>query len=171
MFAVVYGGDLGTVIEDWIELKRCLDDHVMHNQTVVSTNGVFDILHVGHVRVLQSARSLGDLLVVGINSDASVKRLKGSARPFVPQNERAEVLAALACVSYVTIFNEDTPIEMLRVLKPMIHTKGGDYQVETMPETPVMREWGGKVVSLPFVPGKSTTRLAQLIELAGKKPS
>ncbi len=160
---------MGIVVEDWIELKQMLDEHTSRNEIVVSTNGVFDILHVGHVRVLKDAKSLGDLLVVGINSDASVKRLKGSSRPFVPQGERAEILSALACVAYVTIFDEDSPTEMLRALKPMIHTKGGDYQVETMPETPVMREWGGRVVTLPFVPGKSTTRLAQLLQSTGNE--
>lgn len=162
---------MGTVIEDWIALRSLLEKHADRNETTVSTNGVFDLLHVGHVRVLQAARRMGDVLIVGINSDISVRRLKGVTRPYVPQDERAEVLAALACVTYVTIFTEDTPVEMLRALRPNIHTKGGDYNVETIPETPVMAEWGGRVAALPFVPGKSSTRLAELIESAAKGES
>ena len=124
---------------------------------VVFTNGCFDILHVGHVRALEAARAFGDILVVGVNSDASVQRLKGPKRPIVPQRERAEMVAALGMVSYVIIFDEDLPNESIAVLEPDVHVKGGDYDVEAMPETPVVRAHGGRVEIVKFVDGFSTT--------------
>ena len=127
---------------------------------VVFTNGVFDILHVGHVRYLQAARALGDALLVGINSDASVRRLKGPTRPLNPEDERAEVIAALACVDGVCIFGEDRPDDLIEAVRPAIHAKGGDYGTpDALPETPLVRRLGGEVVILPLVPGRSTTRL------------
>ncbi len=129
---------------------------------VVFTNGVFDILHVGHVRYLQAARALGDVLLVGVNADASVRRLKGPARPINGEDERAEVLAALRCVDAVCIFAEDTPEELLRAVRPHVHAKGGDYaRPDALPETPLVRALGGEVVILPLVPGRSTTRLVE----------
>ncbi|HLV81335.1 MAG TPA: adenylyltransferase/cytidyltransferase family protein, partial [Chthonomonadaceae bacterium] len=124
---------------------------------------VFDLLHVGHVRILQAARALGDLLVVGLNSDAGTRRLKGPQRPFVPQEERAEVLAALACVDYVTFFEEETPRALLEIVRPAFHVKGGDYAAGAMPETEVVERHGGAVVTLPFLAGHSTTGLARKI--------
>ena len=132
-------------------------------KTVVSTNGCFDILHVGHARILQEARALGDLLVVGLNSDESVSRLKGPARPINNQNDRAELLCALSSVDYVTVFAEDTPVEFLRLLKPSIHVKGADYKPEDLEETPVVRENGGRVIILTLVPGKSTSSVVERI--------
>lgn len=126
---------------------------------IVFTNGCFDLLHVGHVRTLRAARSLGDVLVVGLNSDAGVRRLKGPRRPLVPQHERAELLAALECVSYVTIFDEETPIEVIRCLRPHVHVKGGDYDAASLPEAEAVRAGGGRVVILPLTPGRSTTTL------------
>ena len=126
-------------------------------KTVVFTNGCFDILHVGHVRALEAARAFGDILVVGVNSDASVQRLKGPKRPIVPERERAEMVAALGMVSYVIIFDEDLPNESVAVLEPDVHVKGGDYDVEAMPETPVVRAHGGRVEIVKFVDGFSTT--------------
>lgn len=135
-----------------------------HGKKVVSTNGCFDILHVGHVRILQQARALGDVLVVGINSDASVRRLgKGDDRPINSESDRAEVLAALACVDYVTVFGEDTPVEFLSYLKPDIHVKGSDYKPEDLEETPIVESFGGQVKILALVPGKSTTAIVQKI--------
>lgn len=129
---------------------------------IVFTNGVFDILHVGHVRYLQEARALGDALMVGVNSDASVRRLKGPTRPVNPQEERAEVLAALRCVDAVCIFNEDTPHALIEAVRPDVHAKGGDYKnADALPETPLVRSLGGEVVILPLVPGRSTTRLIE----------
>ena len=127
---------------------------------VVFTNGVFDILHVGHVRYLQAARALGDALLVGVNSDASVRRLKGPTRPINPEDERAEVMAALACVNGVCVFEEDTPHALIEAVRPTVHAKGGDYGTpEALPETALVRSLGGDVVILPLVPGRSTTGL------------
>jgi rfaE bifunctional protein nucleotidyltransferase chain/domain len=125
---------------------------------IVFTNGVFDILHVGHTRYLAQARALGDCLFVGVNSDDSVRRLnKGPERPINPEADRVEVLEALECVMGACIFSEDTPIALIQLVQPDIHTKGGDYEIEKLPETPIVRSFGGDVILLPFVAGKSTT--------------
>ena len=129
--------------------------------TVVATGGCFDLLHPGHVHTLQAARSLGDCLVVCVNSDASVRRLKGPGRPVVAQEDRAAVLNALGCVDAVTVFDEDTPAEVLRRLRPDLWVKGGDYAVADLPEAPVLAAWGGRAVVLPFLEGRSTTRLLE----------
>jgi rfaE bifunctional protein nucleotidyltransferase chain/domain len=136
-------------------------------RTVVWTNGCFDILHVGHVRGLQEARGLGDVLVVGVNSDASVRKLKGPARPIVPEAERAEVLAALGCVDHVLIFGEDTPREVLARLRPDVHCKGADYappSTRPIPEAGVVRAYGGRIAFLTFSPGVSTSDIVSRIE-------
>ena len=112
---------------------------------VVFANGCFDLLHVGHVRYLEAAKGLGDLLVVGVNSDEQVRRLKGEGRPFVPERERAEVIAALRAVDYVTVFHEPTVTELLLALRPEVHAKGTDYTEETVPEREVVRSFGGRV--------------------------
>lgn len=126
---------------------------------VVFTNGVFDILHVGHVRYLQEARALGDALLVGINSDDSVRRLKGPQRPINSEGDRAEVLAALGCVEATCIFPEDTPHNLIGVVKPAIHAKGGDYKdPDALPEAALVRSLGGRVVILQMVEGRSTTK-------------
>ena len=130
---------------------------------VVTTNGCFDVLHLGHLRYLQAARQLGDLLVVAVNSDNSVRELKGKNRPLVPEGERAEMLAGLECVSYVVIFPELTPINLLAELKPSIHVKGGDYKLEQLVEREVVEANGGKVIVGLNVPGKSTTNLIEVI--------
>ena len=130
---------------------------------VVTTNGCFDVLHVGHVRYLQGARKLGDMLVVAVNSDTSVRALKGKLRPLVPEDERAEMLAALECVDYVNIFSELDPIALLLELKPDIHVKGGDYKLEQLIEREAVESHGGKVVVGFNVPGKSTTDLIKVI--------
>jgi rfaE bifunctional protein nucleotidyltransferase chain/domain len=135
-------------------------------KTVVWTNGCFDLLHVGHVRGLQEARSLGDVLVVGVNSDASVRRLKGAGRPIVPAAERAELLAALACVDRVLVFGEDTPSAVLGRLRPDVHCKGEDYappSTRPIPEAEVVHAYGGSIAFLKFTPGASTTDLVRRI--------
>lgn len=129
--------------------------------TVVATGGCFDLLHAGHVRMLSAARELGDCLVVLLNSDASVRRLKGPGRPVVPQADRAAVLAGLACVDEVRIFEEDTPERALAQLRPEVWAKGADYAVGDLPEAGVVRRWGGQAVVLPYVPGRSTTTLIE----------
>lgn len=127
---------------------------------LVFTNGVFDILHAGHVRLLQEARTLGDLLIVGINSDDSVRQLgKGPERPINPLEDRAMVLAALSCVDAVVSFSEQTPLALIEALQPEVHVKGGDYHADALPETPVVRSYGGEIVILPLLEGRSTTRL------------
>ncbi|MDW8104729.1 MAG: D-glycero-beta-D-manno-heptose 1-phosphate adenylyltransferase [Armatimonadota bacterium] len=129
----------------------------------VFTNGCFDILHIGHVRYLQEARELGDYLVVAINSDESVRQLKGFPRPFVAQEERAEMLGALESVDYVTIYDELTAEEVIRLLRPEIYVKGGDYKPDAIVEAPAVRSYGGQVVTVTFVQGRSTTRLVERV--------
>lgn len=133
-------------------------------QVVISTNGCFDLLHVGHLRYLQAAKKLGDILVVGVNSDESVRRLKGKNRPLVPEMERAEMLAGLDCVDYVVIFPELDPRNLLAILKPNIHVKGGDYTIEQVIERTIVEENGGKVVVGINVEGKSTTNVIKMIQ-------
>lgn len=128
---------------------------------LVFTNGVFDVLHAGHVRYLQQAKELGDFLIVALNTDETVRRLKGPGRPLNPLEDRAAVVSALRCVDAVVSFNEDTPVETIQALRPEVHVKGGDYDPETMPETPVVRSFGGQVVVLPFLEGRSTTRILE----------
>jgi rfaE bifunctional protein nucleotidyltransferase chain/domain len=137
---------------------------------IVFTNGVFDILHVGHVRYLEEARALGDVLLVGVNSDESVRRLKGPTRPVNVEAERAEVLMALRCVDAACVFEEDTPEELIRLVRPHIHVKGGDYKTpDALPETPLVRSLGGKVVILSQIPDRSTTRL--ILKIGQPHPS
>jgi len=130
---------------------------------VVFTNGCFDLLHIGHVRYLQEARDLGDALIVGVNSDASVRSLKGPGRPFTPEKERAEILAALACVDFVTIFGAATPLQLIRALGPDVLVKGGDWPVAAIVGREVVEGRGGKVVSIPFVKNRSTTAVVEKI--------
>ncbi|WP_269856920.1 PfkB family carbohydrate kinase [Streptomyces sp. RPT161] len=128
--------------------------------TVVAAGGCFDLLHVGHVGLLESARRAGDCLIVCMNGDASVTRLKGPGRPLVPAADRARVLSALACVDAVAVFDEDVPVELLRKLRPDVWVKGGDYTAEALPEADVLRSWGGQALVLPYIDGRSTTELA-----------
>ncbi|HEY9839234.1 MAG: adenylyltransferase/cytidyltransferase family protein [Candidatus Sericytochromatia bacterium] len=124
---------------------------------LVLTNGCFDLLHVGHVRYLQQARALGEILLVGVNSDASVRGLKGESRPVNSENDRAEVLAALRCVDYVTIFDQATADALIEAAHPAIYAKAGDYNLDNLPEAPTVQRLGLQVVFLPFVSGYSTT--------------
>ena len=140
-------------------------------QRVVFTNGAFDLLHVGHVRYLQAARALGDLLIVGLNDDASVRGYKGPDRPLVPADERAELLAALACVDVVVLFGDPTATRLVAAIRPDIYVKGGDYAADAtagagkpLPEAEAARAAGGTVVIVPFVPGRSTSGLIARIQ-------
>ena len=128
---------------------------------VVATGGCFDVLHAGHVACLEAARRLGDSLVVLLNSDASVTRLKGPGRPVHTAQDRARVLLGLGCVDAVVVFEEDSPHAALERLRPDVWAKGGDYAAATLPEAPLVRSWGGRVVLLPYLPGRSTTRIIQ----------
>lgn len=139
------------------ELKR-------EGKKVVFTNGCFDILHVGHLTYLNEAKRQGDYLVIGVNSDSSVKRLKGESRPINSEKDRAEMLSGLKAVDMTVIFEEDTPVELIESLKPSIHVKGGDYKKEDLPETEVVERNGGEVRILNFVEGKSTTNIVKKIQ-------
>ena len=141
-------------------------------KTIVFTNGCFDLLHVGHVRYLTAARALGDCLIIGLNSDDSVRSLKGPARPLNCQQDRAEVLAGLTAVDYVVIFAERTAENLIAAIQPDIYAKGGDYTVETLPESKIVAAYGGKIVLVPEVPGRSSTNLIkQLSEIDGRGDS
>lgn len=132
----------------------------------VFTNGCFDLLHVGHVRYLEAARALGDRLVIGLNSDSSVRALKGPSRPILPEAERAELLAALRCVDAVVLFDELTADRAIAAVIPDLYVKGGDYEPDMIPETPLVRRLGGDVAVLPFVEGRSTTSvIGRILEL------
>jgi len=129
-------------------------------QRLVLTNGTFDVLHVGHVRYLGAARRMGDILVVGVNSDASVRGYKGPGRPVVPQDERAEIVAALRCVDYAVVFDEPTAVGLVEALRPEVYVKGGDYDgSKPLPEAEAVRGYGGAVRIVPYVAGKSATGL------------
>ena len=131
------------------------------DRTIVFTNGCFDILHAGHVDLLQKARSLGDVLVVGLNTDASVKRLKGVTRPLQNENDRASILSGLESVDALVLFDEETPLQLIRDLKPDILVKGGDYTVETVVGHEDVLARGGRVELIPLVEGRSTTNIVQ----------
>lgn len=145
------------------ELRRILEKLGANGKRVVFTNGCFDLLHVGHLRYLEKARSLGDLLVVGVNSDSSVQTLKGPKRPILPLDERMEILSGLKCVDYVTSFEELTPLELIAFLKPHILAKGGDWSKETIVGRELVEGLGGEVVVLPFFEGNSTSDLIETI--------
>ena len=132
---------------------------------IVFTNGCFDILHVGHVEYLKKAKSLGDILIVGLNGDKSVRKIKGDSRPINNANDRARVLEALQCVDYITIFNDETPEKIIEILKPDVLAKGGDWKVKDIVGGDFVKKNGGRVVAIPFVHGYSTTRLIERISL------
>jgi phosphoheptose isomerase len=150
-------------VVSWERLLEMRDRWRRAGRTVVWTNGCFDLLHAGHIHSLGAARQLGDVLVVGVNADESVHRLKGDGRPIVPAEQRAQVLAALQDVDYVVVFEEDTPEEALRRLRPEVHTKGEDYAGRDIPERSVVESYGGHIELLPMLPGVSTTALVERI--------
>lgn len=145
------------ISEDQIAAKRSQ----LEGRRIVFTNGCFDLLHPGHVEYLSRARDLGDILWLGLNSDESVRKLKGASRPVNSLEDRAKVLAGLACVDYISSFTEDTPLSILNKIRPSIHTKGGDYVKENLPEYSLILSLGGEVVILPFLEGKSTTSILE----------
>ena len=144
-------------------LDALLQELRRQKKIIVFTNGCFDILHVGHVRYLQAARKLGDVLVLGLNSDTSVQALKGPTRPINSQADRAEVLAGLEAVDHIVIFDEITAERLVAAVKPDIYVKGGDYMVENLPEAGIVREYGGKVELLPEVQGRSSSNMIKKI--------
>ena len=145
------------------DLRRIVEDFKTKGKRIVFTNGCFDLLHIGHIRYLEEAKSLGDILVVGVNSDRSVRNLKGPNRPILPEEERAEILSGLESVNYITIFDEPTPLELISSLQPHILAKGGDWTKETTVGKEVVERLGGEVVILPFIEGSSTSNVIETI--------
>lgn len=145
------------------DLDSVLTELKKDGKTIVTTNGCFDILHVGHVRYLQKTKTFADISLVALNSDVSVKKIKGPDRPINNENDRAEILCALSCVDYVVMFDESSPEQLLVEIKPDVHTKGADYTVETLPEAKAIMENGGKIEFISFVEGKSTTSVIEKI--------
>ena len=177
-------GKLGAAAVGREEILRCIEGAALHDgekflrrgdipkmvsqargqaRRIVFTNGCFDILHLGHIKLLQKARALGDILVVGINDDASVRRLKGEKRPLIGENERAHVLAALDCVDFVTLFPEDTPLVLLELIRPDVLVKGGDYAIHEVVGRDMVESYGGRVELVPIVEGFSTSDLVRRI--------
>ena len=142
-------------------IEALVKDLRKDGKTVVTTNGCFDILHVGHVRYLQKTKTFADYSVVLLNSDKSVRSIKGPTRPVNNENDRAEILCALSCVDYVVLFDEDSPESLIAQIKPDVHTKGADYTVETLPEAKTIIENGGRIEFISFVEGKSTTSIIE----------
>lgn len=159
---IVSGNELANIVRN---LKK-------QGKKIVTTNGVFDILHIGHKRVLDASRALGDVLIVGVNSDSSVKQYKSDLRPVISENDRAEIISGFECVDYVTIFNEPDPKTFLDLVKPHVHTKSGDYKAEELIEYSLVKQNGGEVVIIPYVEGKSTTNIIeQITNIYGSKNS
>ncbi|MBN2034695.1 MAG: D-glycero-beta-D-manno-heptose 1-phosphate adenylyltransferase [Deltaproteobacteria bacterium] len=146
-------------IKDLPSLCRVSEHHKAQGKKIVFTNGCFDIMHPGHTRYLWAARQLGDYLVVGVNSDRSVRHIKGEGRPVTAQEDRTEVLAALSSVDAVVVFDEDNPLKVIRLLMPDVLVKGGDWPEDKIIGADVVKEGGGEVKSIPFVPGYSTSAL------------
>lgn len=145
------------------ELKEIVSELKKQDKKIVFTNGCFDLLHIGHVKYLQEAKTYGDVLIVAINSDNSVKAIKGDVRPLTPQEERAYILSALSCVDYVLIFEETEPVKVISELMPDVLIKGGDYQLNEIKGREIVTSAGGKVLTVPEIKGKSTTKLIQTI--------
>jgi D-beta-D-heptose 7-phosphate kinase/D-beta-D-heptose 1-phosphate adenosyltransferase len=151
------------------ELKKIIDRLRKEGKKIIFTNGCFDILHVGHTRYLEEAKKQGDVLVLGLNSDDSVRSIKGQKRPVIPENERADVVAALESVDFVTIFPELTPLELIEYLKPDVIVKGGDWKEEQVVGRKSLERWGGRVIIIPEIKGSSTTNVIdKIIEVYGK---
>ncbi len=154
-------------MEKLVDSKNILelvDKLKSENKTIVMTNGCFDILHAGHVRYLKMSKKCGDVLILGLNSDSSVKALKGESRPINNQFDRAEVLSGLEAVDYIVLFDEISPIKLLETIKPHIYTKGADYTIETLPEAKTVQSYGGKIEFIQLVEGKSTTKIIDKIK-------
>jgi len=142
-------------------IRALIDEIHAKGKTVVTTNGCFDILHVGHVRYLEKTKTFADYLIVLLNSDKSVRSIKGPQRPINNEYDRAEILSALKCVDYVVLFDEDSPAKLLDEMKPDVYTKGADYNIQTLPEADIMIKNGTRVEFIDFVEGKSTTKIIE----------
>jgi D-beta-D-heptose 7-phosphate kinase/D-beta-D-heptose 1-phosphate adenosyltransferase len=144
-------------------LLRIIKNLKTKGKRIVFTNGCFDLLHIGHIRYLEEAKALGDVLVVGVNSDSSVRKLKGPQRPILPEEERTEILSGLGCVDFITLFDEIDPLKLITSLQPNVLVKGGDWTKEQTVGREVVERSGGEVVILPFVQGASTSNLIETI--------
>ncbi|RLC51470.1 MAG: D-glycero-beta-D-manno-heptose 1-phosphate adenylyltransferase [Candidatus Cloacimonadota bacterium] len=154
-------------LKNWDEITDLVKNLRKQNKKIVFTNGCFDIIHAGHVQYLQEAKALGDILVIGLNSDASVKRLKGAERPVNNQNDRAIVLSALKSVDYIVVFDEDTPYDLIKQIKPDILVKGGDWPENKIVGHDIVKANGGIVKSLSFRPGNSSTSIIEKMKNNG----
>ncbi|HSP38193.1 MAG TPA: D-glycero-beta-D-manno-heptose 1-phosphate adenylyltransferase [Frankiaceae bacterium] len=166
--ALLQGAAHGDTILDLNRLGAVVRAHRLRGRRVIVTNGVFDVLHRGHVTYLNQAKALGDVLVVGLNSDDSVRRLKGPERPLNPSDDRAAVLSGLSCVDHVVVFDGDTSVDVIDVVRPDVYVKGGDYTPEMLPEAPAVSSIGGEIVILPYLEDRSTTGLVSRIR-AGRR--
>ena len=148
-------------IKDLKVLTELVSEHKKEGRKIVFTNGCYDLLHIGHIKCFQESKNLGDILIVALNSDRSVRALKGPSRPIIPEEERAEIIAAMESVDYVTIFDQEDPLEIISTVKPDVLVKGGDWSIDTIVGRDVVESCGGKVLSLPMVPGISTSRIIE----------
>jgi rfaE bifunctional protein nucleotidyltransferase chain/domain len=156
-------------IRERSELITIVEKARKHGQRIVFANGCFDVLHVGHVRYLEAAKALGDLLIVGINSDEQTRRLKGEGRPFMPEDQRAEIISSLEAVDFVTVFDEPTVAELLLALKPDIHAKGTDYTEDSVPERHVVRSFGGQVAIVGDTKDHSSSEMIEKLAVNPKQ--
>ena len=154
-------------IKSLSELKRTVGKLKKKGSKIVFTNGCFDILHPGHIYYLKEAKKKGDILILGLNSDSSVRKLKGKGRPLIPERERAEILSHFEFIDYITIFDEDTPERLIKEILPDVLVKGGDYKKEEVAGGKFVAEKGGKVIIIPFLKGHSTTKLIKKIKRIG----
>jgi D-beta-D-heptose 7-phosphate kinase / D-beta-D-heptose 1-phosphate adenosyltransferase len=169
--ATALGTETGSAACTLPQAQRLVEHWRMLGQSVVFTNGCFDILHPGHISLLQRAKNLGHKLIVGLNTDASIQRIKGPSRPILAQEDRAALLSALNCVDAVVLFDEDTPLSLLQALRPDILVKGGDYTPETVVGAELMPTWGGRVEILDLLGEKSTTAIVQKICNGSEDPA
>ena len=158
-------------IKNLQKLKEIVEFHKKEGKKIVFTNGCYDLIHLGHIRCFQEGKKFGDVLVVALNSDRSIRSIKDPPRPIIPQEERAEIISALEIVDYVTIFDQDDPLEIITFIKPDILVKGGDWNLDTIVGREVVESYGGRVFALPLVPGISTSQIIDTIaaHYSGKK--
>ncbi|MCM8777306.1 MAG: D-glycero-beta-D-manno-heptose 1-phosphate adenylyltransferase [Candidatus Omnitrophica bacterium] len=151
-------------IKSFREIEKISRQLKKKGRKIVFTNGCFDILHKGHIRLLKKAKSLGDVLIVGLNTDSSVRRLKGKDRPFLKEDDRAEILSALEMVDYVVLFPQDTPYKLIKIIKPDVLVKGGDYKKEGVVGRDIVEDYGGRVYIFPVIKGISTTKIVEKVK-------
>ncbi|MBB6066830.1 D-glycero-beta-D-manno-heptose 1-phosphate adenylyltransferase [Methanococcus maripaludis] len=151
------------IIADKELLQDLVKELRKNNLKIVFTNGCFDILHKGHIKYLSEAKKFGDILIVGINSDSSIKKIKGASRPIIPLESRIEVLNSIKHIDFVISFDEETPLNTISLIKPDVHVKGGDYTIESLPESKIILEYGGKIKIINLVDGFSTTNIVSSI--------